>query len=566
MPSWTQEDDERASVVRIVHDTVELPTGRCPTHRRTTADRAVLRPGPVKPTPLCNAPLDALQAALDLVEHRGWSVEAATAHLPVPGENSRNVLGTLVAPLHEGLLTWVQHAAKVWTRSRTETDGPHLTPCPDPWMCRYPAAHGTRRARTYEVLTRGRRYTCFDGPDRVRELWVPVLGSFAERSPSVAADAVAAHVLATGMSVDRTALEIRPWRYRGGTPLPLRQKTDASFIDEAPADRVRVVHVSCLDGARKIGFDGTVDEASAFYAAEGRVALRAVTGSAERVPGSDCGTCKLHKGCDRLVPAPGLLGFRDRTRPRRTWSVGAGVRAASCPAAQHLRSLGLPGTEPDPATLREQNVRAHLVRQHARTPRRPCSPGTLPDRSVPNLPAEEIDTVTTLLAAHAHRCPLRTLPARAPLHAGLLLNAEDVRTDVLVLARPDLLYRDGDSWVQRRIVTAQHAPEEEGSALVAGQPHLALAVLLFAFGVVPLGRSSRVELETLGPEGAHVHTVDPFSRAVRAQSRLLISELASLWHRDTVHPPMPGRACLTCSHRRWCPAAPTPGTEEGTQG
>ena len=44
-------------------------------------------------------------------------------------------------------------------------------------------------------------------------------------------------------------------------------------------------------------------------------------------------------------------------------------------------------------------------------------------------------------------------------------------------------------------------PREEGPALVAGQPHLALAVLLFAFGVVPLGRSSRVELETLAPKG-----------------------------------------------------------------
>src|SRR5699024_3060803 len=196
-----------------------------------------------------------------------------------------------------------------------------------------------------------------------------------------------------GMSVVRTSLAIRPWRYRGGTPLPLRQKTDASFIDEAPADRVRVVHVSCLDGARKLGFDGTVDEAAAFYAAEGRAALRAVTGSAERVPGSDCGTCRLHNRTDSLVPAPALLGFVGRSRPRRTWSVGTGVRAASCPAAQHLRSLGLPGADPGPATLREQNVRAHLVRQHARTPRRPCSPGTLPDRSVPNLPAEEIDTV-----------------------------------------------------------------------------------------------------------------------------------------------------------------------------
>src|SRR5690625_7762272 len=85
MPSWTQEDDERASVVRIVHDTVELPTGRCPTHRRTTADRAVLRPGPVKPTPLRNAPLGALRAALDLADHRGWPGGAGSAHRPVTG-------------------------------------------------------------------------------------------------------------------------------------------------------------------------------------------------------------------------------------------------------------------------------------------------------------------------------------------------------------------------------------------------------------------------------------------------------------------------------------------------
>lgn len=559
MPSWTQEDDERATVVRIVHDTVGLPTGRCPTHRRSTADRAVLRPGPVKRAPLCDAPLDALEATLDLVEHRGWSVEAATAHLPVPGESTRSVLGTPVAPLHEGLLTWVRHAAEVWTRSLA--DGPHLTPCPDPWVCRYPAARGARRARPYEILTRGRRYTCLDGPDRVRELRVPIPGPLGEGPLPVAADAVAAHVLATGLPVDRTSLEIRPWRYRGGTPLPIRQEADTSFTDKTPPDRVRVVHVSCLDGARETRFDGTPDEAAAFYAAEGRTALRAVPGAAERTPGPDCGTCKLHRGCDRLVPTPGLLGFRDRTRPRRVWSVGTGVRAASCPAAEHLRSLGLPGSAPDTATLREQSVRAHLVRQHSRTPRRPCSPEAPPDGPTLKLPEEEADTAAALLVAHAHRCPLRTLPARAPLHAGLLLNAEDVRADVLVLARPDLLYRDGDSWVQRRTVTAPHAPEEQGPALVAGRPHLALAVLFFAFGVVPLGEASRVELETLTPDGAHVHTVDPFSRAVREESRLLISELAALWHRDTVHPPAPGGACATCPQRRWCPAAPTEGRD-----
>lgn len=410
--------------VRIPADVLGAHPGHCPTHQRTSVDHTVEHAGRHKPAPLCTDPLTALGAALDLVELSGRTVEEACAHLPRPGELPHDHLEAPLAPLHEGLLAWVEHAVRTWLRALEGVRGPARVPYPQPWLLRFPPRYRSPNARTYEVLARGRGYTFLEGSEQVRELRVPVVGA---PSDGVAgpADAVAAHVLATGAPVDRPAMGAKPWRYRAGHPLPTR--------GEAPLpDRVRVLQVSCVDGAERVRFDGTPAEAERLYAERGRPALRALSShTGARVPGPDCAPCKLHRGCDEPAQVPGLLGFRDRSRPRRTWSVEAGLRHRVCPASAHLHDLGLPGEAPS----RETVVRAHLARAHARPPHRPCTSGIwAPDPSVADL-----------LAVHANTCALHTVTTGAPVHAGLRLPLQDPLADVLVLARVDLLHQEEGS-------------------------------------------------------------------------------------------------------------------------
>lgn len=525
--------------VRIPADVVGAHPGHCPTHRRASVDHTVERAGRHKPAPLCTDPLTALGAALDLVELRGRTVEEACAHLPRPGERPHNHLGTPLAPLHEGLLTWVEHAARTWLGSLQEVRGPVRVPCAQPWLLRFPPRYRSPNARTYEVLARGRGYTFLEGTDRVRELRVPVLGAPSDSVPAPA-DAVAAHVLATGSPVDRPAMGSELWRHRAGHPLPTRGSVP-------PPDRVRVLHVSCADGAEQVRFDGTPAEAEQLYTERGRPALRALSSHAGvRVPGPDCAPCKLHRGCDGPARVPGLLGFRDRSRPRRTWSVETGLRHRVCPASAHLHDLGLPGKAPS----REAVVRTHLSRAHARAPHRACtSEHRAPDPD---------PRVADLLAAHTDTCALRTVAAGAPVHAGLRLPLQDPLADVLVLARVDLLHLDEGSWVQRQTAVTDTCTGRDGSDLLTAHPDLALSVLLFASGIITPGPRSRVELENLTPQGTRVHTFDPFAPGLRARAAAVVSELASPWHQDTVHAPAPGPACASCRHRRWCPEFPDP--------
>ena len=525
--------------VRIPADVLGARPGHCPTHRRASLDHTVEHSGRHKPAPLCTDPFTALGAALDLVELSGRTVEEACAHLPRPGERPHEHLGTPLAPLHEGLLTWVEHTVRTWLGALEEIQGPVRVPCAQPWLLRFPPRYRSPGARTYEVLARGRGYTFLEGTDRVRELRVPVVGAPADGVPGPA-DAVAAHVLATGAPVDRAAMGADPWRHRAGHPFPIRGQV-------SPPDRVRVLQVSCTDGTERVRFDGTPAEAEQLYSQRGRPALRALTSHAgARVPGPDCAPCKLHRGCVAPARVPGLLGFRDRSRPRRTWSVETGVRHRACPASAHLHELGLPGQAPS----REAAVRAHLAREHARSPRRACTPEPRSAAADPR--------VADLLAAHARTCALHTVTAGAPVHAGLRLPLQDPLADVLVMARVDLLHRDEGSWVQRQTAVTGTPAGPDGADLLTHHPDLALSVLLFASGAITPGPRSRVELESLTPQGARVHTFDPFAPGLRERAAAVVSELASPWHQDTVHAPTPGPACASCLHRRWCPESPDP--------
>lgn len=384
-------------VVRLLSDAAVLPRGGCPAYRRVRADRSA---GPERHRP-GEVPAAVLHAVLDLVEHRGWSLERACAHPPPPGRPPVTVLGDRVPPVHEGVRRWVHHAA-----------GAHLaavagrTPVPDFWVRQYMPERDSRHRRPYEVRAAGRCYT----RGTARELWVPVPGGL-RRSPADAGVAAAAYVLATGSPVDRRAYAADPARYHGGAPYPMRR-------GDGPPERVRVVRVSCLDGAAQTRFDGTAEEAVALFAERGREGLRSALVGGARVPGPDCLTCGIRSGCGRLPRAPGLLG-PGRAPERRVWSPGAAREHALCPARAHFRALGLPAVHRVPARRAAQPPPGG---PRAPGPPAPCPPAApagagafapAPGASAPPGGAPATDGAPRGPAARAGR----DAPAPRPRHA-----------------------------------------------------------------------------------------------------------------------------------------------------
>ncbi|MFL1427940.1 MULTISPECIES: hypothetical protein [unclassified Nocardiopsis] len=338
-------DTGHPPVVRLLSDTAVLPRGGCPAHRRVRADLSL---GPARHRPR-EVPAAVLNAVLDLVEHRGWPLEKACAHPPPPGRPPVTVLGERVPPVHEGVRRWVRHAARTHLAATAR-----LTPVPDFRVRQYMPERGSGHRRPYEVRATGRCYT----HGTSRELWVPVPGRV-RWAPPDANVAVAAYVLATGAPVDREAYAAAPGRYHGGAPYPMRRR-------DGPPERLRVVHVSCLDGATEVRFAGTADDAERLFAERGREGLRTALVGGARAPGADCLDCGIRSGCGRLSRTPGLLGLPPSPE-RRSWSPSTAREHALCPARAHFHTLGLPPSPTSPQ-----------VPAAPRTPHHPATPTPAP--------------------------------------------------------------------------------------------------------------------------------------------------------------------------------------------
>ncbi|WDZ88744.1 hypothetical protein [Nocardiopsis sp. HUAS JQ3] len=490
MSDRTSGEPVPAPTVRVFSGSAALAEGGCPAHRRFSAD-----PSPGADPPPRDAPGAVLDAVLDLVEHAGMALEEACARLSVPespggpGGPGRALPGGRPVPPHPGVLLWVRHAARCYLEGLAGDrgrDGPHRAPVFDFWVRQYLPVPGSPNSRPYELCARGRRYAYAQGPERVRELRVPVTGAAGAQARSRAEVAVAAYVLATGTLVDRDACAARPGRYRGGAPYPMRGQRGGA--DVRPPDRVRVVEASCLDSSTAVLYDGSAAEAGEAFASAGREGLRSALVGGARSPGGDCLSCAGRRGCGRLPRAPGLLGPSGGPGggpwPRRSWSVSLGLRHRGCPARAHFHALGLPadpGVEPV-RLRRDRAVRAWLERLHRRLPRRPCTAGDLPgDRSSWSagrwqLEGGQARLGAAMIAAHVGVCPLRGLASGSHVRVGHRLAADDTRADVLVLARADVLHHRGRSWVYRAVTTTDDAPasgegrpsSEDGALFPAG--------------------------------------------------------------------------------------------------
>lgn len=430
---------------------------------------------------------------------------------------------------HAGLLRWTKHALEMYGAAFPVESGHPLIEADGPWVYRYRSAgHDPRGAREYEFKVWGRCLQSADG--RFRELRLPV-NRLSRQPPPPGFVAAAALVLAEGT----------PGR------LP---------------ERMRIVEFSLLDGQVRPLFEGSRDEALNHYREHGRDALAAVLDSQEYRPGACCAGCSYVSVCPALRTATGLLGVRRPGRPRRTWSVTNGRNYRVCPARDHMRRLHLPAAdavEHDTASERGRAVHAYLAARHSHCSPRPCTTDVPEswDLGEYGLSDDEYALGASLLRRHAAVCPLRCVRDSTDVRVEPRVVRHDTAADVVVIAAPDLLYRDGDSWVWRE--TKSSATDRlTGPPLFERYPQLALAVLMVGRG--DLGGSptrARVELEVLRPAGPDLEVIDPFDAANRSLAQRVVQDLVGGWHADDHFLPSPGRACTRCEVARWCPAAHT---------
>lgn len=425
--------------------------------------------------------------------------------------------------VHDGLKEWTARAAQDYLEvfSSPPEDVPPLRLVPQRWTYEREIS-----ATKYRIGAWGRCYQSADGGTReIRMI------SMRSRSTarSTAEVAIAAFVLA---------------------------HADSHAV-RSPVRRVRVVSYNAEDRQARTLFDGTPDEATSMYEEHGKTTLTEVVNGQEYRPGPACAKCHFAANCPALSRAPGLLGVDGGGRPRRQWSVTSGRAYRECPARAHLRELQLPTNdqiEKSAATQRGRALHALLAEQHATG--LPCSPLLGDDWTGDgyDLSPDDIRLGRLLIRHHSEVCPFQHSLVDRNARVEPRLTWDDETANTLVLAEPDLLYRDHDSWVWREVKTTG---SDRGAAdLFAQYPQAALAVLVLARG--ELGGSttrSRVELEILRPSGADLQVIDPYTPSVRRNAEAVVRDLVLRWRTDDEFLPRPGDRCARCEVSDWCRAS-----------
>jgi hypothetical protein len=480
---------------------------------------------------LADFPLDAVVRVLDDVEARGLTRQAAVAALG-RGANP---------PLHPGLVRWAGNAVGAYLDAIASFDTPATLLVRDYWVVQQ-ADNG----RTWEIYAWGRRYQSPDGS--VREHRFLRYGKADAERRDMSQIAIAARATAFGVPA--------PWPDHWEEPFRPRSRVNPAV------KRVRVVEVGLGGGRPVVVFDGTPEQASALYAADARDGLRGITRGGTPQLGDDCAGCKLITVCEEIKRVPGLLGIMGPTAPQRTWSVSNGRYYQRCPAQDHLMRLHLPKQdEYSPAAERGQAVHAWLDRTHVGPLHPACTvwdiPPSIHDWSVGrwHVTGQEAWDGARMIASHADLCPFKRADQITEVRVEPRLAVLDTDANVIVIAKPDLLYLEDGAWVWREVKT-RNQPLRSTEDALRDTPQLALATLFLALNVFPGKREgARVELEWLTADSGDVLLIDPNDPAEVDRAREVVRELAAPWHADKTMRARPGRHCADCPVRRWCPDA-----------
>ncbi|MDI3420608.1 PD-(D/E)XK nuclease family protein [Streptomyces luteolus] len=525
----------------------------CPRHRRI-AMRPLLAPEPAvpfRPYPWEEFGFGPFFAALDLVEHDGWSLEQVQeelrrTHGPFRGRG---------APVHPAHLAWTSQVLERYVTARTAEQGaaaeaglPPTRPVRQSWTWRTRRTDtpDMRGVRQYEHTVWGRAYASSD--ETVRDLWLPSLRRAKPVRPEAELAAVA-QVMARGEATT-------PWRR--ARDLPPASPTGEGRLPEL----VRVFDFGCADGSAESLLSEGPGEVRQLFAEHAVPALRAAAGDDRRQPGESCVDCKAIAGCADLKRTPRLWGGRPTVpeRRRRSVSVWDMRLHARCPAQYHLeRHLHLDDLSGEnQGARRGRAVDAWLDDRHGDRSGDSCrdreAPAVADVRDATGLDEPLARGAATMLAEHRLLCPLSGLGRNEQVLVQHRVTAYVPELDVVVLATPDLVYTHRGRWIWRETKTSAY-PLPEGRSLLRSFPQLALGILLFHAGAIgDEPRRSWVELEHLRdePGESRLERIDPARAETVEAARDVIAELAQPLLDDTTYEPRTGRHCYGCRARTWC--------------
>lgn len=534
-PAWLTGDE---GLVRVGPGTGGSQEHTCPSHAAAKARpglRAARSLGLPKPE-VETFTLGPVMDAVDQVEFHGETPEQALA-----GLRSRT------PALHPGHLTYVEHAVRSFLDACADDAEHELRPVRPYWVAQ------RENGKFWEMYAWWRRYESADG--RLREYRRLRHGEAKASEPGEIA--IAVYVAVNG----RRAAWPRKWA--------------RAFQPDGPAarpDRVRVVEVGLADGQVRVQFDGTAEEAEAYYAEHGHAYVARVVAGGRPAPGSSCVECKQFTACEAIPRRPGVLGLSSRAAPLRKVSVSDLRYHRACPAQGFLRALHLPRSDEYGSAARlGQAVHGWIEKLHRRPGWPPCTVGDMPPEGANwtegrwRVGDEDAIAGRDMLLHHVDACPFQDAALVQRVEPEALRVVHDTAAQAVILAKPDLLYLEDGSWVWRELKTTRKRRGRHED-LLDTYPQLALAVALLAHGALggdPDG--SRVEVEVLRPDGSEPHVIDPADPGRQRKALSVLQRYAGPWREDETWGARPGPHCRTCPVSRWCPsnAANDVGVGEG---
>ncbi|WP_460887956.1 PD-(D/E)XK nuclease family protein [Promicromonospora xylanilytica] len=392
-----------------------------------------------------------------------------------------------------------------------------------------------------ELYSWGRGYT--DDSGSLRVLVLPVLSTPSARLPAPSKVAIAAFTTAFGA--------LSSW------PSPWSERFQPAENPGTSPTVVSIRQVGLLDGSVSELFGGTPDEAKDLYEDVGRaVAVQAAAGGPAS-PGRDCASCKLLDNCDGVPRSTGVLGISAPEAPLRKVSATTLRYHEACPRQARLSSINLSSDAQEPAAIEVGRVVDDVLnRAHNTSASAACTTdqlATLLD-ATPTAPAIA-DRALKLLSHHAEICARLGTCAITDVQVQATVVAFDPAASSVVVARPDLLYREDGDLVWRETTTSLSSPSAKKHLFnTSKRLQLALAVLLCHAGA--LGEPVvRLEVEYLTDRGPDLRPLDVTDPRLVAQARAVVEPVAQSWRQDETFAPAPGPACGSCAYTRWCPDA-----------
>lgn len=523
-PHWLMGDD---GLLRIGPGTGSDEEHTCPSHAAAKA-RPGLRPAQRLRLPkpeLETFTLGPVMEAVDRVEFHGETPDQALAGLRLR-----------TPALHPGHLTYAERALRAYLNACAGDGERRLRPVRPYWVVQ------RENGKHWEMYAWWRRYESADGG--LREYRRMRHGQAKDSAPGEIA--IAAYVAVHG----RPAAWPRKWARAfepygpGGRP-----------------DRVRVVEVGLADGQSRLQFEGTVEDAEAYYAEYGHAHVTRVVTGGRPTPGSSCVDCKQFTGCEAVPRRPGVLGLPSRAAPLRKVSVSDLRYHAVCPAQGFLRALHLPKADEYGSAARlGQAVHGWIENLHRRPGWPPCAVADMPQEGENwtqgrwRVSDEDAATGRAMLLHHVDACPFHDSGLIQRVEPEALRVVHDTAAQAVVIAKPDLLYLEDGAWVWRELKTTRKRRGHHEDPLDT-YPQLALAVTLLAQGALGGDASgSRVEVEILRPDGADPHVIDPTDPGRQHKALSVLRRYAGPWREDEAWDARPGPHCQSCPVSQWCPS------------